>query len=84
MSTKTDGMRPVITRKTLLEMVPYTIQHILRLEKAGRFPRRQKFGENRVGWYQDDIAAWQQGRWMPPPPPARDTAIHATIATREG
>ena len=84
MSMTTDGMRPVITRKTLLEKVPYTIQHILRLEKAGRFPRRQKFGDNRVGWYQDDIAAWQQGRWTPSPSPPRDRSLHAATAALEG
>lgn len=61
--------RTVITRARLLEMVPYTIQHILKLEKAGKFPRRQRFGENRVGWFLDEVRAWQEGRWTPPSPP---------------
>ena len=52
-----DSARVVITRKALLEMVPYTIQHVLKLEKAGKFPRRRRFGENRVGWFRDEIVA---------------------------
>jgi prophage regulatory protein len=31
-------------------MVPYTPQHILRLEKEGKFPRRVQVGPNRVAW----------------------------------
>lgn len=67
-SIATETTRVVITRKTLLVMVPYTIQHILKLEKAGKFPPRQRFGENRVGWFKDEVVAWQHGRWTPPPP----------------
>ena len=78
------GARVVITRKTLLEMVPYTIQHILKLEKAGKFPRRQRFGLNRVGWYEDEIASWQQGRWTPPPMSPVAPAASPLSPTMEG
>ena len=40
----------IISKKELLKLVPYSDQHILRLEKAGKFPRRIDLGENRVGW----------------------------------
>lgn len=52
----------IITRKALLQMVPYTPQHILRLEKKGRFPKRIRIGENRVGWLLSEVQAWLQSR----------------------
>lgn len=45
----------LITKKQLRLMVPYTPQHILRLEKKGRFPRRIQVGANRVAWLLSDI-----------------------------
>lgn len=37
--------------------IPYTPQHILRLQKAGRFPMRRKLG-NFNFWMHEDIAHW--------------------------
>jgi len=48
----------VITRRELRRLVPYTPQHILRLEKKGQFPQRIKFREGRVGWQSNEIKAW--------------------------
>ena len=36
----------------------YTAQHILRLEKQGKFPKRIKLVEGRVGWQSHEIRAW--------------------------
>ena len=33
-------------------------QHILRLEKKGKFPKRIKVGERRVGWWLHEVMAW--------------------------
>lgn len=55
------GLR-IITKKELRELVPYTPQHIHRLEKAGRFPKRLQLGPNRVGWRLTDIEDWINGR----------------------
>jgi prophage regulatory protein len=52
----------IITQKELRSLVPYTPQHILRLEKAGRFPRRVKLGQNRIGWRLIDIEEWIAAR----------------------
>jgi prophage regulatory protein len=52
----------IITQKELRSLVPYTPHHILRLEKAGKFPRRLQLGQNRVGWRQIDIEAWIAAR----------------------
>lgn len=52
----------IVSKKDLKEMVPYSSQHILRLEKAGRFPRRIQLGERRVGWRLTDIERWLEER----------------------
>ncbi|MFN0135088.1 MAG: helix-turn-helix transcriptional regulator [Phycisphaerae bacterium] len=52
----------IITKKELRLIVPYTPQHILRLEKQHRFPRRIRIGERRVGWLLSDIEAWLESR----------------------
>lgn len=48
----------VITRQELRCLVPYTPQHVLRLEKKGKFPKRIKVGERRVGWWLHEVMAW--------------------------
>ena len=48
----------VITRHELRALVPYTPQHVLRLEKRGLFPVRIKIGPNRVGWLLSEVEAW--------------------------
>jgi prophage regulatory protein len=45
--------------------IPYSFQHIARLEAAGRFPRRIRLGTGprcRVAWRCGEIAAWIQIR----------------------
>jgi len=52
----------IISRKELKLVVPYTPQHILRLEKRGEFPKRVQIGSRRVGWYFVEIQAWLNSR----------------------
>ena len=52
----------VITRRELGRLVPYTPQHILRLEKQGKFPQRIKLVEGRVGWLLPEVLAWREQR----------------------
>ena len=42
--------------------IPYSHQHIARLEKAGKFPRRIQLGPCRVAWYCAAIEAWIASR----------------------
>ncbi|AHB47689.1 hypothetical protein W911_03505 [Hyphomicrobium nitrativorans NL23] len=51
-----------LTLKEVRSIVRYTPQHILRLEKAGKFPRRIRLGENRIGWLLTDIEDWLKAR----------------------
>ena len=53
-----ENLPRVITRRELRRLVPYTPQHILRLEKKGQFPQRIKLVEGRVGWQSHEIRAW--------------------------
>jgi len=52
----------LITRAELSQIVPYTGQHILRLEKSGKFPRRVRVGANRVAWLLSEVEAWVAAR----------------------
>jgi predicted DNA-binding transcriptional regulator AlpA len=35
--------------------IPYTRQHLARLEKAGLFPSRRQVGPNRVAWLESEL-----------------------------
>jgi prophage regulatory protein len=48
----------IVTKRELRLIVPYSPQHILRLEKQGKFPKRVRIGARRVGWYLADVEAW--------------------------
>lgn len=53
----------VITWKELSQRLPYSRQHIARLEKMGRFPRRfplnpEAGSRSRVGWLEHKINEW--------------------------
>jgi prophage regulatory protein len=57
-SSMSSALPRVITKRELRQLVPYTPQHILRLEKQGKFPKRIKIGERRVGWWLHEVLAW--------------------------
>lgn len=48
----------LLSKKQLREMVLYSPQHIQRLEDAGRFPRRVRLGQSRVGWIEQEVLDW--------------------------
>lgn len=58
----------LLTLKEVRTLIPYTPQHIYRLERAGKFPRRRKLGDNRVAWRLTDIEAWIVSRQLAPLP----------------
>lgn len=60
--TSATSIVPLITMRDLLDIVPFSRQHILRLEKRGRFPRRLRLGENRVAWLRSEIEEWIDAR----------------------
>ena len=48
----------LLSKKQLREKVLYSINHITRLEQAGRFPKRIRLGDNRVGWLESEVDDW--------------------------
>ena len=52
----------IIDKKELRRLVPYTPQHIARLEAAGLFPKRLRLGQNRVGWIEAEVLEWIAAR----------------------
>lgn len=52
----------MLNSKELRLLVPFTSQHISRLEKKNQFPKRIKIGERRVGWWQHEVMEWLEHR----------------------
>jgi prophage regulatory protein len=44
------------------QIVHYSNVHLLRLEKAGAFPRRIRLGPGRAVWRLDEILAWVESK----------------------
>ena len=42
--------------------VPYSNVHLLRLERADKFPKRFNLTENRVAWLEEEIDRWIRER----------------------
>jgi prophage regulatory protein len=57
-----DRLPRIITKKELRLIVPFTPQHILRLEKRGQFPQRIQIGARRVGWSLAEVERWLSER----------------------
>jgi prophage regulatory protein len=56
--------KQVVSKKELKTVcgIPYSPQHIARLEAAGRFPKRIPLGQNRVAWLLSEIDEWLNAR----------------------
>ena len=52
----------LLTKSEVRNRVCYSPQHIARLEKAGKFPKRVLLGPNRVGWLEEEIDQWIRDR----------------------
>lgn len=48
----------LLSKRQVRELVLYSPQHIARLERAGRFPKRVKLGPSRVGWVESEVLEW--------------------------
>jgi prophage regulatory protein len=55
--------RLLVSKKELKTLgIPYSFQHIARLEKAGKFPHRIMLGQCRVAWVYDEVREWIEQR----------------------
>lgn len=48
----------LVRAKELADLVPYSQQHIRRLEAAGEFPKRVQVGEGRIAWVRSEVEEW--------------------------
>jgi prophage regulatory protein len=55
--------KPVLVRSNELgDIIPYSQNHVRRLEAAGKFPKRVQIGDNRVGWVRAEVEQWLNDR----------------------
>jgi len=52
----------LLSKRQVSELVLYSPQHIARLEAAGKFPKRVKIGNNRVGYIEQEVFDWLQDK----------------------
>jgi prophage regulatory protein len=57
-------LKQVVSKKELRTVcgIPYSPQHIARLEAADRFPKRIRLGQNRVAWLLAEVEEWLDER----------------------
>lgn len=52
----------LILSAEISELIPYSQNHLRRLEAKGQFPKRIRIGENRVAWVEAEVEAWIEER----------------------
>ncbi|MEP3054538.1 AlpA family phage regulatory protein [Ascidiaceihabitans sp.] len=57
----------ILSKPELKELVLYSPQHVARLEKAGKFPKRVQLGPNRVGWVESEVLKLDLSRFRAAP-----------------
>jgi prophage regulatory protein len=58
------AFKRLVSKKELKTLcgIPYSPQHIARLEAAGAFPKRIRLGQNRVAWLLTEVEEWLEVR----------------------
>ncbi|MDB2423363.1 AlpA family phage regulatory protein [Paracoccaceae bacterium] len=62
MSERQPNLLVWIRASEIQSLVPYSLNHILRLENAGEFPKRVRIGANRVAWLQSEVDEWLKNK----------------------
>ena len=52
----------LILSAKISELIPYSQNHLRRLEAKGQFPKRIRIGENRIAWLKDEVDSWIEER----------------------
>ncbi len=52
----------IVSAKERRQLIPYSDMHVWRMEQDGRFPKRIRLGENRVGWSLRELQEWIEAR----------------------
>jgi len=62
MAHQTTTAGDMVLADELQRLVPYSRNHLRRLEAAGQFPRRVRLGANRVAWLREEVEQWLTAR----------------------
>ena len=52
----------LILADEIAQRIPYSQNHLRRLEASGDFPKRVRVGANRIAWLRDEIDDWLKSR----------------------
>jgi prophage regulatory protein len=52
----------LIFAREISAKIPYSLNHLRRLEAQGDFPRRIRIGANRIAWLRDEVEQWLADR----------------------
>ena len=52
----------LIVADEIAQRIPYSQNHLRRLEAQGSFPKRIRIGANRVAWVREEIDNWIKDR----------------------
>ena len=67
----------IMTSNEITNSIPYSPNHIRRLEDAGHFPKRIRIGGNRIAWLRHEVEDWLLQRVK-----ERDAAVHLKMEKR--
>ena len=54
--------RKLLTRPEVLGLVRYSYSSLWTMMRRDEFPRSVRLGRNKIGWYEDEVAAWIEAR----------------------
>ena len=52
----------LIVADEIAQRIPYSQNHLRRLEAKGSFPKRIRIGANRIAWVREEIDSWIEAR----------------------
>lgn len=62
MTDKKQDPNTFILAQELTGLVPFSPNHLRRLEAQGDFPRRIRMGANRIAWLRNEVEQWLAAR----------------------
>jgi len=54
-------IRPMLSIKQVLALIPFSRATLYRDMEAGRFPAAHEIAPRRIAWFKDEVASWQLG-----------------------
>jgi prophage regulatory protein len=52
-------IRPMLSIKQVLALIPFSRATLYREIEAGRFPAAHEIAPRRIAWFKDEVASWQ-------------------------